>query len=159
MRVDNGVPDVVRLGPDDAGEILTLQRAAYVSEAILHDDLTLPPLVQTLDELTAELSDPDVTALGIRRDGRLVAAVRLRTRGDTAELGRLTVVPDLQGNGLGTRLLTAIDDHLPEEIDRVELFTGERSVANIGLYRRLGYIETRRERIGDYHLVFMCRRV
>ena len=32
----------VALGPDDAGEVLTLQRAAYVSEAQAHDDLWLP---------------------------------------------------------------------------------------------------------------------
>jgi hypothetical protein len=33
-------------GEGDAGEILTLQRAAYVTEAQAHGDLTLPPLTQ-----------------------------------------------------------------------------------------------------------------
>ena len=31
----------------DAGEVLTLQRAAYVSEAQLHGDPFLPPLVES----------------------------------------------------------------------------------------------------------------
>jgi hypothetical protein len=39
----------------DAGEILTVQRAAFVSEAIIYGDARMPPLVQTLDELKAEL--------------------------------------------------------------------------------------------------------
>ena len=44
----------VRIAPataEDAGELLTLQRAAYVTEAQVYDDLRLPALVQTLDEL------------------------------------------------------------------------------------------------------------
>ncbi|MFT4125744.1 MAG: GNAT family N-acetyltransferase [Gordonia sp. (in: high G+C Gram-positive bacteria)] len=148
---------VVRLTSRDAGEVLTLQRAAYVSEAILHDDLTLPPLVQTLAEVETELADPAVVGLGIRVDARLVAAVRLCIRGNVAELGRLTVVPDRQGQGLGSRLLATIDSRLPTGVDRVELFTGERSLANIRLYGRMGYVETRRENAGDYDLVFMSR--
>ncbi len=157
--MDTEAQGVRRLTASDAGEVLTLQRAAYVSEAIAHDDLALPPLVQTLDDLRAELADENVIGLGIRRGGRLVAAVRLRIRGRLAELGRLTVVPDLQGGGLGSRLLATIDDELPPGVDRVELFTGERSAANLRLYRRMGYVEDRRVNAGAYDLVFLSRAV
>ncbi len=37
------VESLVRLGAEDAGEVLTLQRAAYVTEAQAHADLNLPP--------------------------------------------------------------------------------------------------------------------
>ncbi|MDO5499699.1 MAG: GNAT family N-acetyltransferase [Propionibacteriaceae bacterium] len=146
-----------RLSVDDAGEILTLQRAAYVTEAILHENVSLPPLVQTLAELRAELADPDVVPLGIRQDGRLVGSVRVRVRGPVAELGRLIVAPDWQGRGLGTRLLRSVDEVLPSTVDRVELFTGERSAANLRLYEREGFTETGRESAGAYELVFMSR--
>jgi hypothetical protein len=63
---------LVRLSPADSGEILTLQRAAYVSEAQAHGDLELPPLVQSLEELAAELADPQVLALGLREGARLL---------------------------------------------------------------------------------------
>lgn len=149
--------EVVRLSVADAGEIFTLQRAAYVSEAIRHDDLALPPLVQTLGQLVAELGDPDVIALGIRHGSRLVASVRLAVRGTTAELGRLIVAPDLQGRGLGTRLLAFVDEALPDAVERVELFTGERSVDTIRLYERMGYVEDHRSSAGHYDLVFMSR--
>ncbi|MEZ5209880.1 GNAT family N-acetyltransferase [Gordonia sp. PP30] len=141
----------------DAGEVLTVQRAAYVSEAILHDDLALPPLTQTLDELIGELRDPAVIGLGIRENGRLVAAVRLRMRDAVAELGRLTVAPDRQGRGLGSTLLAAVDDVLPPGVERVELFTGEHSLANLRLYRRMGYADVRRVNTGAYDLVFLAR--
>ncbi|MGC3994171.1 MAG: GNAT family N-acetyltransferase [Propionicimonas sp.] len=150
---------VIRLGLADAGEVFTLQRAAYVSEAQLYGDPELPPLVQALDDLTSELADPDVIALGIRAGGRLVAAVRLLVRGATAELGRLIVAPDLQGRGLGTRLMEDVDAALPASVRRVELFTGERSTANLRLYRRLGYTEFRRRPAGTYDLVFLERAV
>ena len=36
--------------PDDAGEVLTLQRAAFVQEALIYRSVDMPPLTQTLDE-------------------------------------------------------------------------------------------------------------
>jgi hypothetical protein len=45
------------LAPGDAGQVLTLQRAAFVTEARAHRDLHLPPLTQTLADLPAELGE------------------------------------------------------------------------------------------------------
>ena len=39
---------------DDAAEILALQKLAYASEAALYGDETLPPLMQSLEQLQAE---------------------------------------------------------------------------------------------------------
>lgn len=142
------VERLVILGADDAGEVLTLQRAAYVTEAQAHGDLQLPPLRQSLAELRAELGRTDVVALGWRdASGRLLAAVRAAIDPDTgpvAEIGRLTVVPDRQGQRLGTRLLAALEQRLPAQSTELRLFTGERSEANLRLYRRLGWVETAR---------------
>ncbi|WP_448614769.1 hypothetical protein [Modestobacter sp. URMC 112] len=41
--------------PADAGELLTLQRAAFVTEAQVYDDPRLPALVETPDELRSAL--------------------------------------------------------------------------------------------------------
>lgn len=144
------------LGDADAGEILTLQRAACVTEAQAHRDVNLPPLTQTFEELRAELSDPDVTALGVRERGRLIAAVRLRRTGTSVELGRLNVVPDRQGQGLGTFLLRICESVFPDAAE-ITLFTGEHSVANMRLYRRVGYVETGRTDLGDYSLAHFVK--
>lgn len=139
---------LVELGPEDAGEVLTLQRAAYVTEGQAHNDIHLPPLRQTLADLRAELADPESVALGWRNDeGRLLAAVRVRNTSDTAvaEVGRLAVVPDRQGQGLGSQLLIAVEDRLPPTVRELRLFTGEHSATNLRLYARLGYSETSRE--------------
>ncbi len=72
------VPQLSTLTLRDAGETLTLQRAAYVSEAQAHRDVNLAPLRQSLAELVAELDRPDVIAMGLRatEHWRLIAAAR-----------------------------------------------------------------------------------
>lgn len=147
---------VTVLGDADAGEIMTLQRAAYVTEAQAHQDLDLPPLTQSLDELRAELGDPDVAALGVREEGRLVGAVRLRRVGSAVELGRLTVAPDRQGKGVGSFLLREAEAAFPQTRE-MQLFTGEHSTANIRLYERSGYVETGRTPVGDYSIVHLAK--
>lgn len=56
------VDQLTRLSTEGAGEVRTLQRAAYVTEAQAHADLDRPPLRQPLAELLTELIDPQVLA-------------------------------------------------------------------------------------------------
>ena len=150
--------DPLRLGASDSGEVMTLQRAAYVTEARAHDDLGMPPLTETLGQVRDQLARPDTTAWGIREHGRLVASVRVRLADPaTAEIGRLCVAPDRQGNGLGSGLLAAAEARLPAGVSRVRLFTGEHSHANLRLYQRAGYRETGRTRAGHYDLVHLAK--
>lgn len=50
-------PRIVPAGVADAGEILTVQRAAYLTEAQHYADPFLPPLTE-LDEVRAVLTGP-----------------------------------------------------------------------------------------------------
>ena len=148
----------IPLGPADAGEVLTLQRAAYVTEAQAHDDPQLPPLTQGLADLYDELGRASVQAWGIRDvDGRLVAAVRVTVIDGSACVNRLVVAPDRQGNGLGSALLAHAEEQLGDDVTTVELFTGEFSTANLRLYRRVGYQETHRTNAGAYELIHMSK--
>jgi GNAT superfamily N-acetyltransferase len=47
-----------------------------------------------------------------------------------AEIGRLTVVSDHQGQRLGTRLLAAVEEQLPAAVAALRLSTGEHSAGN-----------------------------
>ncbi len=67
---------IARLAVDDAGELLTVQRAAYVSESMVYEQF-LPPLRETLDEVRTVLARDDVVVLGLREDRRLLGAVRV----------------------------------------------------------------------------------
>lgn len=134
--------------PDDAGEVLTLQRAAFVNEALIYDAVDMPPLTQSLDELRAEL----VENLGCVAldDARIVGAVRARRDGTVLLIGRIAIAPDQQGAGVGTRLLAAVEERGREAGASVaELFTGSLSEANLRLYLREGYAESERVPQGD----------
>jgi len=156
---------LVRLGVEDAGELLTLHRAAYVTEGQAQAIWTCRPCGRPCQiwPPSLQLADPAVLALGWRDDtGRLIAAARARvaeTAKGIAEIGRLTVVPDRQGQRLGTRLLTAVEAELPPSVTELRLFTGERSVDNLRLYARAGYTKTGRQptRAG-YSLVHISKR-
>jgi ribosomal protein S18 acetylase RimI-like enzyme len=131
--------------PGDAGELLTLQRAAYASEARLYGDPELPALTQTLEELAAELAS--VTAWKAVAGHRIVGAVRGRIAGRVLHVGRLTVAPDWQGRGVGSRLLAAVERGHDGTVDTAALFTGHLSASNLALYVRRGYVEHRREEV------------
>ncbi|MEV4689090.1 GNAT family N-acetyltransferase [Microbacterium sp. LWH3-1.2] len=128
---------------EDAGEVLTLQRAAFVQEALIYDTVRMPPLTQSLDELRAELAD-NLGRVALQ-GSRLVGAVRAKHESGLLLIGRLAIAPDVQGLGIGSRLLLAVEDAGRNAGCReAELFTGSLSEANLRLYERLGYRESQR---------------
>ena len=133
------------IAPEDAGEVLTVQRAAFVSEALIYGSVDMPPLTQTLEELEAELRDAEGWVA--RKDGRLVGAIRTREEGRMLLIGRIAIAPDLQGSGIGRALLEAAENS--SHAEEAELFTGSLSEANIRLYERCGYVESERVDKGD----------
>ena len=141
-------PQDVRIevaGPGDAGELLTLQRAAWVPEARLYREPELPPLTQTLEELVAELGAG--TALKAVAGTRVVGTVRARVDGAVLHVSRLAVAPDWQGRGVGSRLLAEITDRAGPGVRTAALFTGHLSAGSLALYERHGYVEDRREEL------------
>ncbi len=123
--------------PADAGELLTLQLACWVEEARANPGVDLPPLRETLEDVSAWLRE--WTTLVVRASGRLVGAVRGRLVGDTWDVGRLMVAPDLRGRGLGRELLSRAEAAAPPDARRLSLFTGVGSAANLRMYQRAGY--------------------
>ncbi|MDL4820599.1 GNAT family N-acetyltransferase [Actinomadura opuntiae] len=142
--------------PADAGELLTLQRAAYVTEAQLYGDPFIPPLVESLEQMRKVVAG-DAVVLKAVLDGRLVGAVRAQFSDHTCLVGRLVVAPDMQDRGIGGRLMRELEEAVAGRVDACVLFTGHLSEGNLRLYRRLGYAETHRERVAA-HLTFVHMR-
>jgi ribosomal protein S18 acetylase RimI-like enzyme len=155
-REDASTATVEPAVPADAGELLTLQRAAYVTEAQLYGDPFIPPLVESLEQLRKML-EGDAVVLKAVLGGRMAGAVRAQFSDHTCLVGRLVVAPDLQGRGIGERLMRALEERVAGRADACVLFTGHLSEGNLRLYRRLGYAETHRERVAA-HLTFVHMR-
>lgn len=128
----------------DAGEIHTLQLAAFLSEGRAYDDLSIPPLVEDAEASIQRLKQGGV--LKAVAGTRIVGSVQVTVDGAVARIGRLIVAPDWQGRGLGGRLLRVAEQLAPAEVTSYELFTGAESDRNLGLYQKAGYREVRRER-------------
>ena len=123
--------------PSDAGELFVLQRACWVQEAQDNPGVTIPALQESLADVEEWITRGRV--LVVRVAGRLVGAVRGTQRDLTWDIGRVMVAPDLQGRGLGRRLLELIEAEAPADVTSYELFTGEGSVRNQRMYKKAGY--------------------
>ncbi len=158
----NAAPDtqatrIALIEDADAGELLTLRRAAFVTEAQLCGDPNIPPLTQTLPELREDLARDDVVTIGAWDGSRLVGSIRIELEDHKATLGRLAVAPDMQGRGLGTSLLFAIIPHLPAEVTEIWVFTGKDSKANLSMYAKHGFEEHHDESAGALTYTYLRR--
>jgi tRNA (guanine37-N1)-methyltransferase len=127
--------------PADAGELLTLQRACWVQEALANEMWDVPALHESLATVTSELQA--WTTLVLRHEGRLVGSVRGRRSGEEWLIGRLMVAPDLQRAGIGRWLLERAEGAAPPDARWLGLVTGARSEDNLRMYRRAGYRPSR----------------
>jgi len=131
---------------EDAEEILELQKLAYVSEAEIIDDFTIPPLLQTIEEIRSEFNHQ--TFLKVAVENTIIGSVRCYLKKGTCYSGKLIVHPDCQNCGIGTRLLDAAEKQFPDA-ERFELFTGCKSVKNLHIYQKCGYRRFRSQAVSD----------
>jgi ribosomal protein S18 acetylase RimI-like enzyme len=94
---------------------------AYRSEAKLHGDFQIPPLVETINELKDKFKTH--VLLKATDDGKIIGSVRVLQKDNTCHIGRLMVHPDFQNRGIATKLLMEIEKTF--SCSRFELFTGE----------------------------------
>jgi tRNA (guanine37-N1)-methyltransferase len=133
----HGEVEISAATPGDVPELNLLFKACWVQEALLNDTLDIPALTESLDDVRASL---DTTQTWVaRKGGRLVGAVRTSRHAEDWFIGRLCVVPDLRGRGLGRRLLEHAESTAPDGIRTMSLDTGARSADNLRMYKKAGY--------------------
>ena len=144
---------IIHAERNDLPRILDIQRLAYLSEAAIYDDYSLPPLLQSLDEINLEFESK--TFLKADVDGGLVGSVRASLVGAACVIERLIVDPEFQKRGIGSALLAHVELAFAQA-NRFELFTGSRSAANLRLYERHGYVRFREQTLSSaVTLVYM----
>lgn len=128
--------NIYRADLADLPEILQLQYLAYQSEADLFENRDIPPLKQTLEDLTDECGAGVILKM-LDEDGHIIGSVRAREEDGTVHIGKLMVHPQHRCRGYGTALLNEIEQYFPQK--RYELFTSTKSKENIRLYQKMGY--------------------
>ncbi len=136
----------------DLDAILALQKLAYLSEAQRYNDSDLPPLRQTLAEIQADFAR--MAFFKATAGECIVGSVRGYAKDGTCYVGRLIVHPDVQGQGIGTRLMQTLEQHFGA-VQRFELFTGHKSEPALHLYHKLGYRKFKCQDMTTHTVVFL----
>jgi ech hydrogenase subunit C len=131
----------------DAEEVIALQKLCYQSEAELYNDFTLSPLKQTIDELEHDFSQQ--VFLKAIMNGKIVGSVRASEQEHNCLIRRLLVHPRYQNLGIGTKLMSAMENKFKTSVNRFEVFTGDKSRRNIYFYNKLGYEVFKSEKISE----------
>ena len=138
---------------EDAKEILSLQKIAYLSEAEIYNDYSIPPLTQTINQIETDFENQ--LFLKVSTGKRIIGSVRGQMESETCHIARLIVHPDFRKQGIGTRLIEEIEVRF-KQARRYELFTGHKSENNLRLYKKLGYKPYKKQKVSDIvTLVFL----
>jgi len=127
-------------------------RIAIAVESPLQDDvraliaelnaalLALTPAEFCYHMKPEELAAPNVTVFVARSAGRAVAMGALRREGPVGEVKRMYTRPEVQGQGIGGRILAAIvDTARADRLSQLVLETGDRHPAAWRVYERAGF--------------------
>jgi ribosomal protein S18 acetylase RimI-like enzyme len=159
---------------NDLDEILALQKIAYISEAKLHNDYSIKPLKQTIEEIHKDFKKGIILKVSNKESKKIIASVRAyenknkdnyidgynnknsnsdnnnsnnNFNNNATYIEKLMVHPDYQNKGLGKMLVEAIEEYCPN--NSYELFTSHKSSKNLYLYKKCGYKEFKKEKVSD----------
>lgn len=128
---------IAKAEPTDAEEILRIQKLAFQSEAEIHSNFNIPPLVQTLESVYNDFSSFDFYKALL--EGKIVGVIKVQlVNKHKLWIGRLVVDPEYQNRGIGKFIMLEIERKY-KFVKIYELFTGEKSSRNIRFYKSLGY--------------------
>ena len=148
--------------PANVGALFTLQRSAFVDEAMAYGTPDVPRLTETYPEFVSALNER-VVLEAIADDGRVVGAICGWVEGPVGRFERLMAAPDARRRGIGSALVARIEDELERRgAARVEIDVGAIVTANIAFYERCGYARLRARRpvaFPDVELVVMGKRL
>jgi GNAT superfamily N-acetyltransferase len=136
--------------PGDAESLSRLVNSAYRGDSSRRGWTTEADLLggqrTDPDTLRGLISGKDNAILLMHGDADVIGCVFLQRKAESAYLGMLTVLPDLQAGGIGRRLLAAAEDWVFENWRSllVEMTVIRQRLELIAWYERRGYVNTHR---------------
>lgn len=141
-------------GSDDAAAMHELAQAAYQPYVAR---IGRRPAPMTADYASIANSGNAWVAEHL---GRLVGLLVLESAEDHLLLDNVAVDPDVQGLGVGSRLLRLAEEQAEAQgFHEVRLYTNEVMNENLAYYPRRGYRETHRATHNGYRRVFFAKTV
>ncbi len=143
--------------PDDAEELLKIQKAAFKPLFEKHRDPGSPYL-RGVDDILIRLND-DYRHFTVFKGGRMIGGIFYRLRGKRAPeifleegeyyLGRIYLIPEYQGMGIGSLVIRLCDGKFPDAKAFYVDFPSDMD-KNRRCYEKAGYSDTGEKiRVGD----------
>jgi predicted GNAT family N-acyltransferase len=118
----------LRIAPTtDIATCQALRRAVFIDEQGVDPDLEVDGL------------DSEATHLLAIKQGRPVGTARILFSGEVAKVGRVCVLPELRGTGMGKALMMAAIAECRSRLGLSEVRLGAQTYA-IGFYQALGFV-------------------
>jgi ribosomal protein S18 acetylase RimI-like enzyme len=138
---------ITRATKKDITEINILVNSAYRGESSKKGWTTEEHLLGGIrtDEagLTETFDNELITVLKFTENDKIIGIVSLEKQGDKLYLGMLTVSPDLQGGGVGKKILKAAEVFAQEEnMPKIVMTVISVRSELIAWYERHGYVRT-----------------
>ncbi|MCU0491924.1 MAG: GNAT family N-acetyltransferase [Chloroflexaceae bacterium] len=139
-------PPNIQLIPGAALEVgLVQQLVPLVNRAYARHWELFPVERTTVEGFVEETAESDCLLLSNEATGRLVGFARLMDEGDELYLGMVAIAPECHGQGLGTRLLQAVEMVARQRGKRSVWLTSIYEIGNVAYYERRGYHVEKRE--------------
>jgi ribosomal protein S18 acetylase RimI-like enzyme len=124
-----------------AQQIHTVQVAAYKIESVLIDYHNIPPLLESVEDIQTS----GERFLAYWCADNLMGVLSFERQRDVVEICRLAVAPEATRRGIGSQLLTFLEEN-EEGCHFLRVSTAERNVPAVKLYEKQGYhIQNRRQ--------------
>ncbi len=147
----------VTVRPARREDAITMARLAQLAYAPYVSRVGREPAPMKADY--AKIIDDGYAWVAERRD-RLVGLLVLQPGEDHMMLENVAVAPEVQGLGVGARLLRLAEEQAQEQgLPEVRLYTNEAMTENLTYYPRHGYRETHRSTQDGYHRVFFTKAI
>lgn len=127
----------------DLKAILALQHTAFADEAKRIGKMDIEPMTQDLQSIEKELKTQMILKCSLE-NGEIVGSVRGFTQEDTTYIRKLFVNPKYRKKGIASALIRTLCSKLTAK--RYEIFTSEKSLENIALYEKLGFVRFKCEK-------------
>ena len=97
----------------------------------------------TEKSLLETIQTPETSIFKYSENGEILGCVMLQEKADALYLGMLTVAPDLQGGGIGKKMLKFADTYAVEKkLPKIEMTVISVRSELIAWYERHGYVKT-----------------
>jgi ribosomal protein S18 acetylase RimI-like enzyme len=138
---------------EDLEQILALQKLCFREHALFYNDFEMPPMTQALREIENEFEH--LVFIKASVGSEIIGSVRAFEKDGTCFIGRVIVHPEYQNQGIGKKLMAAIENSF-RQAKRFELYTGAKDAKNLYFYKKLGYKQFKiQETSAGYSLVFL----